>query len=101
MILKLFRPNLPLTTVMAIEFLTAPSDQRSEITQMESVAEIHVPDTESRRSGLYKCTKEYGQRVTVAVAVCSLLFREDKKFFCLLEKEVNIPPRLVTRCMCA
>ena len=37
--------------------------------QMERVAEIHVPDMESTRSGLYKCTKEYGQRVAVAVVV--------------------------------
>ena len=52
--------------------------QRSEITQNQRVDEIHVPDMETTRSGLYKCTKEYSQRVTVAVVVCLLLFREEK-----------------------
>ena len=56
--------------------------QRSEITQIERVDEIYslfyVPDMESTRSGLYKCTKEYSQRVAVAVVVCLLLFREEK-----------------------
>ena len=41
----------------------------SEITQIERVAEIHVPDIESTRSGLYKFIKEYSQRVAVAVVV--------------------------------
>ena len=55
-------------------------NQRSDISQMESEAQIHVPDMESRHFELCKCTKEY------AVAVC-LLFSKKKCAFLILIRE--------------